>query len=128
MIVVGIIGILAAVAVPKFGEAIEKANLGTSLGNLAAIRSAVTIYYSSYAIMPKTLDIENPLFKHMMGDVMPAVKSHYPALHDPSGNTLTYGNNIPSDYGRGWYYNTNNGDVYINSIEKDIKGINYTMY
>ena len=46
MIVVAIIGILAAIAIPKFAQMLEKSREGATKGNLAAIRSAVTIYYS----------------------------------------------------------------------------------
>ncbi len=45
MIVVAIIGILAAIAIPKFAELIRKANEGKTKGNLGALRSALSIYY-----------------------------------------------------------------------------------
>src|SRR3954464_1157500 len=45
MIVVAIIGILAAIAIPKFAELIRKSSEGASKGNLGAIRSALSIYY-----------------------------------------------------------------------------------
>ena len=46
MIVVAIIGILAAVAIPKFAEMIRKSKEGSSKGSLSALRSALTIYLS----------------------------------------------------------------------------------
>ncbi|OGR83705.1 MAG: hypothetical protein A2901_07220 [Elusimicrobia bacterium RIFCSPLOWO2_01_FULL_54_10] len=46
MIVVAIIGILAAVAVPKFAEMIRKSKEGATKGSLSAMRSALTIYLS----------------------------------------------------------------------------------
>jgi prepilin-type N-terminal cleavage/methylation domain-containing protein len=45
MIVVAIIGILSAIAIPKFADLIRKSNEGATKGNLGAIRSAVSIYY-----------------------------------------------------------------------------------
>ncbi|MFA5141232.1 MAG: prepilin-type N-terminal cleavage/methylation domain-containing protein [Elusimicrobiota bacterium] len=45
MIVVAIIGILAAIAIPKFATLIRKSNEGATRGNLGAIRSAMSIYY-----------------------------------------------------------------------------------
>src|SRR5688572_31367292 len=45
MIVVAIIGILAAIAIPKFADLIRKSNEGASKGNLGAVRSALSIYY-----------------------------------------------------------------------------------
>ena len=46
MIVIAIIGILAAIAIPKFAELIRKSTEGKSKGNLGALRSALSIYYS----------------------------------------------------------------------------------
>jgi prepilin-type N-terminal cleavage/methylation domain-containing protein len=45
MIVVAIIGILAAIAIPKFAELIRKSGEGATKGNLGAMRSALFIYY-----------------------------------------------------------------------------------
>ncbi len=45
MIVVAIIGILAAIALPKFAQMLEKARVGKCKGNLGAVRSAISIYY-----------------------------------------------------------------------------------
>src|SRR5580704_14267389 len=45
MIVVAIIGILAAIAIPKFADLIRKSQEGSTKGNLGSIRSAMSIYY-----------------------------------------------------------------------------------
>src|SRR5436190_656992 len=45
MIVVAIIGILAAVAIPKFANLIRKSQEGSTKGNLGSLRSAISIYY-----------------------------------------------------------------------------------
>ena len=45
MIVVAIIGILAAVAIPKFANLIRKSGEGQVKGNLGALKSALPIYY-----------------------------------------------------------------------------------
>ena len=46
MIVVAIIGILAAIAIPKFASLIRKSHEGATKGNLGALRSAVTVFYA----------------------------------------------------------------------------------
>jgi len=46
MIVVAIIGILAAVAVPKFADMVRKSHEGSTKGNLGALRSVLSIYYA----------------------------------------------------------------------------------
>jgi len=45
MIVVAIIGILAAIAIPQFAQLISKSQEGATKGNLGTIRSALSIYY-----------------------------------------------------------------------------------
>jgi len=45
MIVVAIIGILAAIAVPKFADLLRKSSEGQVKGNLGSMRSALSIYY-----------------------------------------------------------------------------------
>ena len=45
MIVVAIIGILAAVAIPKFADLVTKSKEASVKGSLGAVRSAVSIYY-----------------------------------------------------------------------------------
>lgn len=46
MIVVGIIGILASVALPKYADMVRKSKEARTKGNLGGIRSAISIYYS----------------------------------------------------------------------------------
>ena len=46
MIVVAIIGILAAIAIPKFADLILKSKESSAKGSLGSVRGAVTIYYS----------------------------------------------------------------------------------
>src|SRR5438105_15165429 len=46
LIVVVIIGILASIAIPMFSNLIDKANEGTTRGNLGTLRSALSIYYT----------------------------------------------------------------------------------
>ncbi len=46
MIVVAIIGILAAIAIPKFADLVTKSKESAVKGSLGSVRSAVSIYYS----------------------------------------------------------------------------------
>ncbi|MDP2865303.1 MAG: hypothetical protein Q8O90_03575, partial [Elusimicrobiota bacterium] len=43
--VVAIIGILAAIAIPKFADLINKAKEGSTKGALSSVRSAIQVYY-----------------------------------------------------------------------------------
>ncbi len=46
MIVVAIIGVLAAIALPKFADLVTKSKESAVKGSLGSVRSALTIYYS----------------------------------------------------------------------------------
>ena len=81
MIVVAIIGILAAVAIPKFAEMMERSRDGATKGNIGALKSAVSIYYGDHeGTYPSDLTAPylsgtswNFLAKYI--DNIPAVKS-----------------------------------------------------
>jgi type II secretory pathway pseudopilin PulG len=45
MLVVAIIGILAAIAIPQFSNMTTKSKEGATKGNLGALRSALQIYF-----------------------------------------------------------------------------------
>ena len=47
MIVVAIIGILAAIAIPRFANLIDRAREARTKGNLGALRSATAIHYGA---------------------------------------------------------------------------------
>ena len=126
MIVVAIIGILAAIAIPKFAQMLEKSREGATKGNLGAMRSAVTIYYSEKeGTWP--------------GDLTTAFTSYLyplpPAKATPLGNVTTVANlgGIPGAVGTGWGYVTDTttpfaGNVFANSTGTDTKGVSFTTY
>jgi len=130
MIVVAIIGILAAIAIPKFAELIRKSSEGASKGNLGALRSAMSIYYGdmegSYPANVAALTIGG---KYLT--VIPPAKA--PNYHaDGSGVVLLSAAAAPSDAG-GWYYNdettnANVGNVLVNCTHTDTKGSVWTGY
>ncbi len=130
MIVVAIIGILAAIAIPKFAELIRKSSEGASKGNLGALRSAMSIYYGdmegTYPANVAALTIGG---KYLT--VIPPAKA--PNYHaDTGGVVLLSASANPSDAG-GWYYNdeltnANVGSVLVNCTHTDTKGTVWTGY
>src|SRR5438045_216382 len=57
MIVVAIIGILAAVAIPKFAQMLEKSREGATKGNIGALKSAISIYSGDWqGVFPSYID------------------------------------------------------------------------
>lgn len=82
MIVVAIIGILAAIAIPRFADLIKKSKEGATKGNLGALRSALSIYYGEQeGVYPNTLATLASEAKYI--EAIPAVKTgpHSGAAH-----------------------------------------------
>lgn len=76
MIVVAIIGILAAVAVPKFADLINKSKEGATKGALSAVRGALQVYYSdNEGVYPTSLT---------SGDFTPKYMNELPTAKLPS--------------------------------------------
>src|SRR5882672_7951405 len=75
MIVVAIIGILAAIAIPKFSQLITKGNEANTKGNLGAIRSALSIYYGdTEGSYPSTSDLSGLTNNSKYMTVIPVAK------------------------------------------------------
>lgn len=154
MIVVAIIGVLAAVAIPKFADMLEKSREGATKGNLSAVKSAVSNYYADQqGVYPLTLDtatstISGVAYTGFMPnyiDVLPAVKvtAKYtgnatteagkgPGVGTSAGTVTTGTWNSPAfvatSVGKGWKYNNTSGDVWVNSQLLDMAGKSYTIY
>lgn len=130
MIVVAIIGILAAVAVPKFAEMLRKSREGTTKGSLTALRSALTIYIGdnegkpplSYTVssinflkdsfIPKYME-EIPTAKlgnyHVDSDVVKVVDDN--VRTDTTYTDDTLGWIFTSDSGAEWWVNCTHTDT-----------------
>jgi len=129
MIVVAIIGILAAVAIPKFAELINKSKEGATKGSLGAIRSALTVYYG---------DAEGIYPHDNLASISPRYiaeipKAKTPGHHDDSANVVVGSTgNFVTDVG-GWAYvndaaQTGWGTVVVNCTHTDTKGAVWTTY
>jgi general secretion pathway protein G len=129
MIVVAIIGILAAIAIPKFAELIRKSGEGASKGNLGAIRSSLSIYYGDMeGQYPAQLAALTIAGKYL--SVVPNSKT--PNYHLDSS---VEGDGVISalaDGGGWWYDNTagdsNVGQMLVKCTHTDSKGSIWTSY
>jgi prepilin-type N-terminal cleavage/methylation domain-containing protein len=129
MIVVAIIGVLAAIAIPKFAALVRKSGEGATKGNLGAIRSSLTIYYGQ-------LEGQYPTNLASM-TLAPKVLGNIPNLKTPNyhGDTSIENDGIISavtDAGR-WYFDNNttdpnNGSVVVGCTHTDTKGSVWTTY
>ena len=131
MIVVAIIGILAAIAIPKFAELIRKSSEGASKGNLGALRSAMSIYYGDLeGNYPDTVSSLTVGGKYL--SVIPNAKA--PNYHADGSAivNMTTAAQAPTD-ASGWFYNNvtgnaNVGNVLVNCTHTDTKGSVWTAY
>jgi prepilin-type N-terminal cleavage/methylation domain-containing protein len=134
MIVVAIIGILAAISLPRFGQMLEKSREGATKGNLNSIHSATYIYYGDQkGIWPTTLNTSSLYDFSQYLDRIDPVKVTWlfvPGAVSPAGNIVGMGNqgSVPASSGTGWLYDSSMGAIYVNSTLKDSKEIPYSFY
>ena len=130
MIVVAIIGILAAIAIPKFAELIRKSNEGASKGNLGAIRSALSIYYGDMeGLYPTNLSSLTSSGKYL--SILPKAKS--PNYHADSLSVSQNSGTTGINDAGGWAYDNAPGDanfgtLWVNCTHTDTKGSGWTTY
>src|SRR5580658_2772222 len=121
MIVVAIIGILAAIAIPRFAQMLEKSKEGATKGNIGAMKSAAEIYYGNWqGIWPTTLWSGTTFSFSQNLDSVPLVKvtgAFVATSPNPSGNVVLYTtqNAVPTGSNSGWMYDSTGGYVYVNS-------------
>lgn len=134
MIVVAIIGILAAIAIPRFAQMLEKSREGSTKGNLSSIKSAASVYYADVqGLWPTTLSSSTIFAFSRYLDDIPEVKvtgAFASNSTSPTGSlvTDTAVNGAPTDAGTGWMYDSTLGNVYVNSTVLDSKAIPYSFY
>ena len=127
MIVVAIIGILAAIAIPKFANLIRKSGEGASKGNLGSIRSALSIYYGDMeGQYPADLASMTVAGKYLAS--VPVAKA--PNYHTDA-STLLEATAITD--ASGWMYDNivtdpNLGTLWVNCTHTDTKGTTWTTY
>ena len=131
MIVVAIIGILAAIAIPKFAELIRKSGEGASKGNLGAIRSALSIYYGDMeGVYPAQIAGLTVAGKYLA--VVPVAKtpSYHADTSAETDGTLTFDDSVNNG---NWAYvntfgDTNMGTMLIGCTHTDTKGSIWSAY
>ncbi|OGR78888.1 MAG: hypothetical protein A2X32_00310 [Elusimicrobia bacterium GWC2_64_44] len=141
MIVVAIIGILGAIAVPKFSDLINKSREGATRGHLGAIRSALHVYYGdNEGIYPAGAAGSNTTFlqsslapkyisawpqaytpgRHNRTGTVDTINGGDPAATDPSceGEWVYVGNSATPEWGR----------INVECYHLDLKGVPWSSY
>ena len=124
MIVVAIIGILAAIAIPKFADLINKSKEGATKGSLSSVRSAIQVYYGdNEGWFP--VDAASLASLTANGKYLSEVpKTKLPGTGHADISTVV---NTIGDAGGWMYYNSNAapstwGNLLINCSHEDLKG------
>ena len=138
MIVVAIIGILSAIAIPKFADLIRKSNEGATRGNLSTIRSAISIYYSeNEGVYPGN---PNSLITPAVGSTAGKYLAVVPRVNiPPYGGTNVFKVDADSSTSLlGWGYNPlltmpagmtrAQGEVWVDATDTDSKGTIWNTY
>ena len=145
MIVVAIIGLLSAIAIPKFSDLIVKTQEGTTKGNLGRIRSALNIYYSdmegyfptgssafntnsstllSTSLVPKYINVipQAKLRWHVHQNklYLHSQAAHHGTLHDATYGHWAYDGINPQT--SGW------GHIWVMCSHTDKNGVQWSSY
>jgi len=138
MIVVAIIGILAAIAIPKFADLVTRSKESAVKGSLGSIRSAVSIYYSSMeGFFPSDLNLglttNSQFLQAMPAAVIPPVTVQNNPGHSSSSAVLPGNGTAVADFASNdiWYYTNsgnNLGNVNVACTHIDTKGNIWTTY
>lgn len=155
MVVIAIISILAAVAVVAVKDAIAKARVGQTRGNLGTLRATIMVYRTDHLGDP----YDRPMFPPailastssvggygtgLSGALVPKYINHIPQAFSDSAhaysndvceqwNLLGSCEDVGSQYGAGWRYDANPwsetwGSITVACQHKNIYGVSWTTY
>jgi prepilin-type N-terminal cleavage/methylation domain-containing protein len=128
MIVVAIIGILAAIAIPKFADLVTKSKESAVKGSLGSVRSAVSIYYSdTEGIFPAL----NSLGTALTTGSKYLATLPFASVPRPGDHTNAAGeDDAVSDFagGAAWFYASSEGHVAVNCTHTDTKGSTWSTW
>jgi len=108
VMVIVILGILAATALPRFVDLSSKAKESAAKGALGGIRAAVAITYASNAAYG-TAAFPSSIEASMFADNL------IPTEPYSGSNEVTVGTGAPTTAGTGWKYDSADGRVWINN-------------
>ena len=115
LIVVVILGILAAIVIPQFSEASTEAKLNSLHSNLQTMRSQLSLYKIQHNDNPPTNDSTNTFVLQMTGttSIAGAISGSDfgPYLQSIPRNPFTNGNSIGTTTAADWVYNSTTGTI-----------------
>ena len=110
VMVIAILGILAAMILPRFIDLQAKAKDSAAKGALGAVRSAIAVQYASNAANNVTPLVPASITASMFQD------SRVPMEPYSNSSAITYVADVTDiGAGNGWAYDSTNGRAWINS-------------
>ncbi|MDO9513630.1 MAG: RDD family protein [Elusimicrobiota bacterium] len=131
LVVVPLVGIVAAVAIPKFASLSRKGKEASTKGQLGALRSALSICYGdNEGIWPETLDGMTPTYMLEIPNANPGDGTNSNrVVVEKDGRKAFNGDGMG-----GWWYNSGkiygdySGDLRVNSFAEDCRGRNINSW
>lgn len=142
MVVIAIIGILTAIALPRFADITDSARVAQVQGNLANLRTTIGMFYAktdSYptyeeaATLSKTDsisdispegDLSEKFVEFYSRSTMPTTPAGTTKIGGEKGNTLAESNRVITKRSNkgGWLYIEERGEIYANLIDGNYSG------
>ncbi len=118
VIIIVILGILAAVAIPRYRDLAGEARESAARSSLGSLRSAITIYYANEAVTTGTAD-----WPPMDSLVTPGVVMEQSLPENPYQNDTNAPDSVVTGVTRGvtvgarggWAYNPTTGEIWLNT-------------
>ena len=138
LIVIAIIGILAAIAIPEFQDHSQQAKESAAKENLRVLRNAIELYAAQNGGVPPGYPNNDTTKTPTFIDFLVQVKRFYLSdiPHNPFNDCkdITIITSSPADVktsisnSSGWLYYPAQKKIFINQTGKDSQGVNYYDY
>lgn len=120
VVVVVIIGILAAVAAPKFLNKTDAAKAQVSLQKLAAVKNAIELYRSENTGYPADATALTSTMKNYIKGGLPIVEFGDMSTNEiisVSTDPTSYPTPAAGDKAKGYIYNPSTGSIWLNNAD-----------
>jgi len=120
VIIIAVLGILAAVAIPKYANITSESKEAAARGALGGLRSGITIYYANQAVTTGTASWPTVSQLSTPGIVMEQSLPANPYQHpDSAADSMVTGVTKGTAVGSrgGWAYNAVTGEVWPNTTD-----------
>lgn len=118
VIIIVILGILAAVAIPKYQDISSEAREAAARGALGSLRSGVTIFYANQAVTTGTATWPTQVQLETVGSVMEQAIPKNPYQLDtnaPDSMVTGVTKSVIVGTRGGWAYNATTGEIWPNT-------------